>query len=73
KCIFVGNLPFNVKEESLWQYFSSCGDIVNVRVVRDKATSVGKGIAYVEFQDRVSVSLALELNETELEGRKIRV
>ena len=37
-------------EEGLWRQFSKAGTVESVRVVRDKATRVGKGIAYVQFQ-----------------------
>jgi nucleolar protein 12 len=42
----VGSLAFDVEEESLWTWFASCGPIDGVRVVRDKATNVGKGFGY---------------------------
>lgn len=71
--MFVGNLPFTVKDESLWSIFAICGEVTSVRCVRDQATSIGKGFAYVEFRDRSSVSLALELNGSEHIGRKLRV
>lgn len=37
-------------EEGLWRQFSKVGTVESVRVVRDKTTRVGKGIAYVQFQ-----------------------
>jgi nucleolar protein 12 len=46
---------------------------VNVRVVRDRKTNVGKGFAYVSFADKAAVGLALKLDGTQLEGRPIRV
>ena len=37
-------------EEGLWRQFGKAGAVESVRVVRDKATRVGKGIAYVQFE-----------------------
>lgn len=37
-------------EEGLWRHFGKAGKVESVRVVRDKNTRVGKGIAYVQFQ-----------------------
>lgn len=37
-------------EEGLWRQFSKAGVVESVRVVRDRATRVGKGFAYVQFQ-----------------------
>jgi len=36
-------------EEGLWRLFSKAGTVESVRVVRDKSTRVGKGIAYVQY------------------------
>lgn len=50
-------------EEGLWQQFSKCGKIENVRVIRDAQTRIGKGFAYVQFTDENGVEAALQLNE----------
>ncbi|KAF3049083.1 Nucleolar protein 12 [Didymella keratinophila] len=50
-------------EEGLWQQFSKCGKIENVRVIRDAQTRIGKGFAYVQFTDENGVETALQLNE----------
>ena len=47
--------------------------IDNVRVIRDKKMNVGKGFGYVQFEEESSVSLALQLHETKLCKRKVRV
>lgn len=39
-----------MEDETLWEHFSQCGEIYSVRVVRDKKTGIGKGIAYVRFK-----------------------
>lgn len=39
-------------EEGLWRQFKKAGTVESVRVVRDKKTRVGKGIAYVQFEVR---------------------
>ncbi|OAA57921.1 Nucleotide-binding, alpha-beta plait [Niveomyces insectorum RCEF 264] len=53
--------PMDV-EEGLWRVFGEqAGKVESVRVVRDAATRVGKGIAYVQFYDGTSVEAALLL------------
>ena len=42
--------PSGDVEEGLWQQFGKAGAVESVRVVRDKSTRVGKGIAYVQFK-----------------------
>lgn len=39
-----------IGEEAIRSHFSDCGDITNIRIVRDRATSLGKGICYVQFE-----------------------
>ncbi|KAH6670738.1 hypothetical protein B0J14DRAFT_102284 [Halenospora varia] len=55
-------IPSDV-EEGLWRQFSKAGTIESVRVVRDEKTRVGKGFAYVQFEDPNSVEAALLFNE----------
>lgn len=44
KCsIFIGNLPFALEDEALYQKFEKCGEIDSVRIIRDKKTNAGKG------------------------------
>lgn len=63
-------------EEGLWRTFTTCGSVESVRVVRDKATRVGKGFAYVQFKDENGVEAALALNDKKfppLLPRKLRI
>lgn len=46
-------------EEGLWRLFAKHGTVESVRVVRDKNTRVGIGIAYVQFTDENAVEAAL--------------
>ncbi|KAK0400375.1 hypothetical protein QR680_003468 [Steinernema hermaphroditum] len=73
--VFVGNLPFEVKEEEVRQHFEAQGilPVDYVRIVRDTGTGLGKGFGFVCFKDRSMAKDALKLNETKLAGRKIRV
>lgn len=55
RSVFVGNLHFDVQDEELVRLFSDAsvdpelaGAVTAVRVVRDRATNVGKGVAFVE-------------------------
>jgi len=73
RSVFVGNLPFDIEEEELYEAFGHCGDVSNVRVIRDRGTNIGKGIAYVAFKDRTAVSIAVGLHGQELRRRQMRV
>ncbi|XP_010274273.1 PREDICTED: nucleolar protein 12 [Nelumbo nucifera] len=77
RTVFVGNLPFDVKDEELYQLF--CGinqlesNIEAVRVIRDPHTSVGKGIAYVLFKTRAAANLAVQKKSLKLRDRELRL
>lgn len=73
RSVFVGNLPFDLKEGLLRRHFCDCGSVEAVRLIRDPQTGLGKGFGYLLFQSADSVQLALELNGSKLEGRSIRV
>ncbi|TKA31828.1 hypothetical protein B0A50_01907 [Salinomyces thailandicus] len=70
-----GKHPADI-EEGLWRTFGKCGKVESVRVIRDSTTRVGKGIAYVQFDDENGVEAALLLNEKKFPPmlpRKLRV
>jgi RNA recognition motif-containing protein len=76
--VFVGNLPFEITETQLREHF--CGacnleGVVNIRCVRDATTSLGKGIAFVQFDSEETAQAALTVHDTILQGtkRKLRV
>lgn len=71
--IFVGNLNITTTEEQLYDFFKSCGRIINVRIIRDKQYNISKGIAYVEFDRLDAVKIALALHGSLCNERDIRV
>ncbi|NXI83393.1 RBM34 protein, partial [Rhipidura dahli] len=73
RSVFLGNLSYDIHDDAVREHFNDCGDIVGVRVVRDKRTGLGKGFGYVLFENTDAVHLALKLNNSVLMGRKIRV
>ena len=50
--IFIGNLPHKVRDQELWDAFKGIGTIKNVRVIRDKNTQEGIGVAYIRFDHK---------------------
>ncbi|KHJ40816.1 hypothetical protein D918_09100 [Trichuris suis] len=73
RSVFVGNLPFDVTEDQLYEHFVDCGEINAVRVVRDKKYGLGKGFGYVVFRNASSILLALKLHGSQMGRREIRV
>lgn len=73
RSVFVGNLPFVISEEDVRQHFLDCGEIVDIRLVKDWKTGIGKGFGYVKFENTDSAELAIRLDNSVLKTRKIRV
>lgn len=71
--IFIGNLNINTNEEELHQHFSTCGKIINVRIIRDREHNISKGIAYIQFDRSDAVRIALALNGTKFNQRDLRI
>ncbi|NWT30557.1 RBM34 protein, partial [Cardinalis cardinalis] len=73
RSVFLGNLSYDIRDDAVREHFQDCGDVVGVRVVRDRTTGLGKGFGYILFGNTDAVHLALKLNNSVLMGRKIRV
>jgi len=80
KSVFIGNLPFDVSDEEVIEIFTKNKEykelkteLEAVRVVRDKATRTGKGIAFVLFKSVKAARTALLLDGFEMGKRELRV
>lgn len=73
KTIFVGGLSWSIDEEAFKEYFSHYGQVDGARIITDRMSGKSKGYGYVDFADIESAKKSLELNETEWEGRTIKV
>ena len=70
--IFVGNLSFKCNENSIRKHFSSCGNVVDIRLAKRDDGKL-KGFAHVDFDSEEGVQKALELNGKELDGRALKI
>ncbi|XP_027360267.1 RNA-binding protein 34 isoform X2 [Abrus precatorius] len=77
RTVFVGNLPFDVKDEELYQLFCGISNLESsieaVRVVRDPHLNVGKGIAYVLFKTREAAKFLVKKRNLKLRDRELRL
>jgi len=72
--IYVGNLPFNVTEESLKAMFDKFGEVESVKVIMDRFTGKPKGFGFVEMPSNSEADQAIkELNGKIIEGRNVKV
>ncbi|XP_011101659.1 zinc finger CCCH domain-containing protein 42-like [Sesamum indicum] len=72
--VYVGGIPFDLTEGDLLAVFAQYGEIVDVNLVRDKATGKSKGFAFLAYEDQRSTNLAVDnLNGAQILGRIVRV
>eukprot|EP00899_Mesostigma_viride_P021779 jgi/Mesvir1/29602/Mv21458-RA.1 len=72
--VFVGSLPHSVCEEDLRKVFERLGEIVEIRMVKDATTGLGKGFAFVGFRTKEDAAKAVEAcKDVEIKDTKVRV
>jgi len=71
--IFVGNLGFQTTEKSIGDFFGAVGNVVDVRIAKDRETGRAKGFAHVDFDTSDAVTKAIAKAGENLDGRDIRV
>ncbi len=71
--IYIGNLNFSTTADSLEQHFSQFGPIADVRIIKDRETGRSRGFGFITYQDEQSVQNSLAANNTEFDGKTLRV
>lgn len=72
--LYVGNVPFSLKEEELQNVFSQFGEVTSVKIIKDKFTGKSKGFAFVEMSSSEAGNNAVsQVNGMEVKGRQLKV
>ena len=72
--LYVGNLAYSVRDESLQQAFSQFGTVSSAKVMMDRDTGRSKGFGFVEMGSDAEAQSAINgMNGQALEGRAIVV
>jgi RNA recognition motif-containing protein len=72
--LYVGNLSYSVRDESLHQAFSQFGTVTSAKVMMDRETNRSKGFGFVEMGSDAEAQAAINgMNGQSLEGRAIVV
>ena len=71
--VFIGNLAWEVDEDTIRETFGGCGEIKMVRFSTDKETGDFKGYGHIEFNETEATDKAVELAGTDIMGRQVRV
>ncbi|PAV87576.1 hypothetical protein WR25_00296 [Diploscapter pachys] len=74
RSVFVGNISYDVPEETIRQLFQTVGPVLSMKMVHDRETHKPKGYGFIEYGDIATAERAIRnLNGHELNGRQLRV
>lgn len=71
--IYVGNLSYNTDEHRLAEVFGEFGPATQIKIITDPDTGRSKGFGFLEMDEVEAQQAMAALNETDLDGRRIKV
>lgn len=71
--LYVGNLPFTATEDGVRALFAPHGSVQKISMITDRDSGRPRGFAFVEMSNDDAVRAMQALNETDFEGRALRV
>ncbi|MEZ5646721.1 MAG: RNA-binding protein [Burkholderiaceae bacterium] len=72
--LYVGNLPYSVRDEDLQQAFSAYGSVNSAKVMMERDTGRSKGFGFVEMGSDAEAQSAIEgMNGQSMGGRSLVV
>jgi len=71
--IYVGNLPFNAGSDDVKNLFSPFGQVIDVRLVKDRRSKRFKGYGFVEMNAAGAKAAIQQLDGNDYAGRTLRV
>jgi RNA recognition motif-containing protein len=72
--LYVGNLAYSVSKREISKHFSKFGEVVDVRLIRNRASGKSRGYGFVVMADTRSADKAVqEMNGADIKGRAIVV
>ncbi len=72
--IYVGNLPWSYKDDSLKELFEEHGEVTSAKVIVDRMSGRSRGFGFVEMASGEEAGAAIEaLNGYEADGRELKV
>jgi cold-inducible RNA-binding protein len=72
--LYVGNLPYSMRDDDLQQHFSQFGQVASAKVMMDRDTGRSKGFAFVEMGSGAEAQAAIRgMNGQSFDGRALVV
>ncbi len=74
KKLYIGNLSYNMDDQSLTDIFAQFGEVASARIITDRDSGRSKGFGFVEMGSDSEAQTAIQkLNGTEHLGRAMNV
>lgn len=71
--LYVGNLPYRANETSVRTLFAEHGQVLSVRLMKDKHTGKRRGFGFVEMPEADAKEAIQSLNDAEYQQRTLKV
>lgn len=71
--LYVGNLPYRANEASVRALFENFGQVLSVRLMKDKHTGKRRGFGFIEMPSDAAQNAQQSLNDSEFQQRTLKV
>jgi len=72
--LFVGNMPFRMTRDELYDLFAQAGAVVSVHIPTDRESGRPRGFGFVEMEDPAAIDQAVQMfNGYSVGGRALVV
>ena len=72
--LFVGNMPFRMTRDELYDLFAQAGGVASVHIPTDRETGRPRGFGFVEMEDPTAMDQAIQMfNGYSVSGRALVV
>ncbi len=72
--IYVGNLSYEVTDDTIQGTFESFGEVTSAKVIKDKYSGQSRGFGFVEMPGQSQAQTAIKsLNGKQLQGKDMKV
>lgn len=71
--LYVGNLPYRADEAAVQEHFEQQGNVVSVRLMKDRRTGKRKGYGFVEMNAKGAAKAIKNLNDSTFQERTLKV
>lgn len=71
--VFVGNIDFNIPDETIIEELSSVGRVISFRMVTDRTTGKSKGYGFCTYESPIVADIAVNRLKIMLNNRPVKI